>query len=161
MSIFPVPEPKSLSLTGHHRNNILYAVHPRTGINIQFDLNPIWPGQTIYDLSLSHVLASLDEVSVTVSGLSEGLEDWLTWAGTCENVSTFLLILSKLMPISCFWKKRSLNMNRYRKKWTGAVRFLDPKIIVWDTKIIILCASVQELCPKTHFHEMAENIMYP
>ena len=33
----------------------------------------------------------------------------------------------------------------------GTIRFLDPQNIVLDTKIIILCALVQELWPKTHF----------
>ena len=33
----------------------------------------------------------------------------------------------------------------------GTIWFLDPQNIVLDTKIIILCALVQELWPKTHF----------
>ena len=42
----------------------------------------------------------------------------------------------------------------------GAIQFLDPKIMVLDTKIILLAALVKTLCPKTHFRKMAENITY-
>ena len=43
----------------------------------------------------------------------------------------------------------------------GAIWTLDPKNIILDTKIIILCALVQKLWLKMHFREMVENIMYP
>ena len=46
-------------------------------------------------------------------------------------------------------------------KMNGASRFLDHENIVLDTNIIILCAFVQKLWPKTCFCTMAANIMHP
>ena len=43
----------------------------------------------------------------------------------------------------------------------GAIWFYDPQNIVLETKIIILCALDQKLCPKTYFCKMAVNIMHP
>ena len=43
----------------------------------------------------------------------------------------------------------------------GAIWLLDSKNIVLDTRIIILCALVQKLWPKTCFREMVANIMHP
>ena len=46
-------------------------------------------------------------------------------------------------------------------KMNSANRFLDPENIVQDTKIIILCASVQKLWCKTCFCKMVESITHP
>ena len=42
-----------------------------------------------------------------------------------------------------------------------AIWLFDPKNIVLDIRIIILCPLVQKLWPKTCFREMAVNIMHP
>ena len=64
-------------------------------------------------------------------------------------------------------------MDIWRARWTdgqtdrliikmnGASIFLDHENIVLDTKIIILCAFVQNLWPKPCFCTMAANIMHP
>ena len=46
-------------------------------------------------------------------------------------------------------------------KMNSANWFLDPENIVQDTKIIILCASIQKLWCKMYFCKMAESIMHP
>ena len=42
----------------------------------------------------------------------------------------------------------------------GLIWFFDPKNIVLDNKIMILCTFDHKLWPKTHFREMMEDIMY-
>ena len=58
-------------------------------------------------------------------------------------------------------RQTDIQTDRLIIKMNGASRLLDHENIVLDTKIIILCAFVQNLWPKTCFCTMATNIMHP
>ena len=59
------------------------------------------------------------------------------------------------------YQKWEIKHGQIQEEMNSTIRFFDPQNIVLDTKIIILCALVQKLSPKTHFCEMMENITYP
>ena len=59
------------------------------------------------------------------------------------------------------YQRWEIKHGQIQEETNSAIWFLDAKNIVLDTLIVILCALVQKLWPKTHFCEMVENITYP
>ena len=59
------------------------------------------------------------------------------------------------------YQKWEIKHGQIQEEMNSTIRYFDTQNIVLDTKIIILCALVQKLWPKTHFCEITENITYP
>ena len=111
----------------------------------------------------------------------------LIWSVSCLACicNLFLLYFCSVFYVVCSWVGsmclaswgivyQCLMLHVYMVDWTmwcffffcfhiktnGTIWLLDPQNMDLDTKITILCVSVQKLWPNARFHKMAENIMY-